>query len=185
MSSLTLSIFLLLPAAAAENKRCSYVARRKWPLGFHSSTTLCARTPSSTPPPFTTSIPSILVPPTSETPIGTTPLILTHSITSTIPILLSVNYTLLILLLNWFLSFYAYFLLLLCFLQDCINESYRSSLHIQDVGVEDDRSSLDDGESSRVGYNILTIDGTPVFSFWFYLIVDYDSSWKQKVILFS
>lgn len=45
----------------------------------------------------------------------------------------------------------------------CIHESYRNSLPLHSVGVEEDRSSLENNGSSRDPYNILTInDITPI-----------------------
>ncbi|KAJ4966753.1 hypothetical protein NE237_018602 [Protea cynaroides] len=41
---------------------------------------------------------------------------------------------------------------------DCIHESYRSSLPLHGVGVEEDRSGLENSGSSRPTYNILTIE---------------------------
>ncbi|XP_058098064.1 uncharacterized protein At2g02148 isoform X2 [Magnolia sinica] len=41
---------------------------------------------------------------------------------------------------------------------DCIHESYRNSLPLHGVGVEEDRSGLENGGSSRSPYDILTID---------------------------
>ncbi|KAK9105880.1 hypothetical protein Scep_022724 [Stephania cephalantha] len=41
---------------------------------------------------------------------------------------------------------------------DCIHDSYRSSLPLHAVGVEDDRSGLENSGSSRSPYDILTID---------------------------
>ncbi|CAL5430270.1 unnamed protein product [Camellia sinensis] len=41
---------------------------------------------------------------------------------------------------------------------DCIHEPYRNSLPLQSVGVEEDRSSLENNGSSRGPYDILTTD---------------------------
>uniref|UniRef100_A0A5B7BGS2 Zinc finger C2HC domain-containing protein n=1 Tax=Davidia involucrata TaxID=16924 RepID=A0A5B7BGS2_DAVIN len=41
---------------------------------------------------------------------------------------------------------------------DCIHESYRNSLPLHSVGVEEDHSSLENNGSSRGPYDILTID---------------------------
>ncbi|XP_038906985.1 uncharacterized protein At2g02148 isoform X1 [Benincasa hispida] len=41
---------------------------------------------------------------------------------------------------------------------DCIHESYRSSLPIHTVGVEEDRSSLENSGSSRLSYDSLTVE---------------------------
>ncbi|XXG72007.1 hypothetical protein AAC387_Pa07g1198 [Persea americana] len=41
---------------------------------------------------------------------------------------------------------------------DCTHESYRNSLPLHDVGVEEDRSGLENNGSSRSPYDILTID---------------------------
>ncbi|KAL5983162.1 hypothetical protein ACLOJK_017244 [Asimina triloba] len=41
---------------------------------------------------------------------------------------------------------------------DCIHESYRNALPLHGVGVEEDRSSLENGGSSRPPYDILTIE---------------------------
>ncbi|XP_031742092.1 uncharacterized protein At2g02148 isoform X2 [Cucumis sativus] len=41
---------------------------------------------------------------------------------------------------------------------DCIHESYRSSLPIHTVGVEEDRSSLENTGSSRLSYDSLTVE---------------------------
>ncbi|XP_057991672.1 uncharacterized protein At2g02148 isoform X2 [Hevea brasiliensis] len=43
---------------------------------------------------------------------------------------------------------------------DCMHESYRNSLPLHGVGVEEDRPSLENNGSSRVAYDILTIEGT-------------------------
>lgn len=40
-----------------------------------------------------------------------------------------------------------------------MHESYRNSLPLHGVGVDDDRSSLDNNGSSRSPYDILTIEG--------------------------
>ncbi|KDP23022.1 hypothetical protein JCGZ_01685 [Jatropha curcas] len=48
---------------------------------------------------------------------------------------------------------------------DCIHESYRNSLPLHGVGVEEDRSSLENSCSSRASYDILTIeDVSPIES---------------------
>ncbi|XP_050275755.1 uncharacterized protein At2g02148 isoform X2 [Quercus robur] len=48
---------------------------------------------------------------------------------------------------------------------DCMHESYRNSLPLHGVGVDDDRSSLDNNGSSRSPYDILTIeDVSPIES---------------------
>ncbi|CAL1392507.1 unnamed protein product [Linum trigynum] len=48
---------------------------------------------------------------------------------------------------------------------DCIHESYRSSLPLHGVGVEEDRSSVENSGSSRVPYNLINIeDVTPIES---------------------
>ncbi|KAL2233220.1 UNVERIFIED_CONTAM: hypothetical protein Sindi_1502000, partial [Sesamum indicum] len=41
---------------------------------------------------------------------------------------------------------------------DCMHESYQSSLPLHSMGVEDDRSSLENNGSSSGPYSILTID---------------------------
>lgn len=41
---------------------------------------------------------------------------------------------------------------------DCMHESYRSPLPLHTVGVEEDRSSLDNSGSSRLSYNSLTVE---------------------------
>ncbi|XP_057962829.1 uncharacterized protein At2g02148 isoform X6 [Malania oleifera] len=46
---------------------------------------------------------------------------------------------------------------------DCMHESYRNSLPLDSVGVEEDRSSLENSESSRGPYDMLTFDDvTPI-----------------------
>ena len=40
-----------------------------------------------------------------------------------------------------------------------MHESYRSPLPLHTVGVEEDRSSLDNSGSSRLSYNSLTVEG--------------------------
>ena len=40
-----------------------------------------------------------------------------------------------------------------------MHDSYRTSLPLHGVGVEEDRSSLENNESARGSYDILTIDG--------------------------
>lgn len=40
-----------------------------------------------------------------------------------------------------------------------MHESYQSSLPLHNMGVEDDRSSLENNGSSSVPYSILTIEG--------------------------
>lgn len=40
-----------------------------------------------------------------------------------------------------------------------MHESYRNSLPLHGVGVDDDRSSLDNNGTSRSPYDILTIEG--------------------------
>lgn len=40
-----------------------------------------------------------------------------------------------------------------------MHDSYRSSLPLQNVGLEEDRPVLEDGEASRNLYVLLTIDG--------------------------
>ncbi|KAJ9159643.1 hypothetical protein P3X46_025134 [Hevea brasiliensis] len=48
---------------------------------------------------------------------------------------------------------------------DCMHESYRNSLPLHGVGVEEDRPSLENNGSSRVAYDILTIeDASPIES---------------------
>ncbi|KAF2321251.1 hypothetical protein GH714_036739 [Hevea brasiliensis] len=48
---------------------------------------------------------------------------------------------------------------------DCMHESYRNSLPLHGVGVEEDRPSLENNGSSRVAYDILTIeDVSPIES---------------------
>ncbi|KAF3974972.1 hypothetical protein CMV_001746 [Castanea mollissima] len=48
---------------------------------------------------------------------------------------------------------------------DCMHESYRNSLPLHGVGVDDDRSSLDNNGTSRSPYDILTIeDVSPIES---------------------
>ncbi|CAN1296119.1 Uncharacterized protein At2g02148 [Linum perenne] len=60
---------------------------------------------------------------------------------------------------------------------DCMHESYRDSLQIHGVGVEDDRSSIENSGSSRVAYNLLNIeDVSPIESArarFLQIIVDY------------
>ena len=51
-----------------------------------------------------------------------------------------------------------------------MHESYRNSLPLHGVGVDDDRSSLDNNGSSRSPYDILTIEGITIdFIFFFFL----------------
>lgn len=50
-----------------------------------------------------------------------------------------------------------------------MHESYRNSLPLHGVGVDDDRSSLDNNGSSRSPYDILTIEGITI-DFIFFLI---------------
>lgn len=44
-------------------------------------------------------------------------------------------------------------------LQDCMHESFRNSLPLHSVGVEDDHTGLENSESSTNAYSILGIDG--------------------------
>lgn len=41
-----------------------------------------------------------------------------------------------------------------------MHESYRNSLPLHGVGVEEDRTSLENNGSSRGAYDMLTIEGT-------------------------
>ena len=50
-----------------------------------------------------------------------------------------------------------------------MHESYRNSLPLHGVGVDDDRSSLDNNGTSRSPYDILTIEGITI-DFIFFLI---------------
>ena len=49
-----------------------------------------------------------------------------------------------------------------------MHESYRNSLPLHSVGVDEERSSLENNGSSRGSYDILTIDGK-VLSYCFVL----------------
>lgn len=50
-----------------------------------------------------------------------------------------------------------------------MHESYRNSLPLHGVGVDDDRSSLDNNGSSRSPYDILTTEGITIdFIFFFF-----------------
>lgn len=50
-----------------------------------------------------------------------------------------------------------------------MHESYRNSLPLHGVGVDDDRSSLDNNGTSRSPYDILTIEGITIdFIFFFF-----------------
>ena len=51
-----------------------------------------------------------------------------------------------------------------------MHESYRNSLPLHGVGVDDDRSSLDNNGSSRSPYDILTIEGIMIDFFFFFLL---------------
>ena len=48
-----------------------------------------------------------------------------------------------------------------------MHESYRDSLPLHTVGVEEDRSSLENNGSSGGPYDILTINGKLHFSLYF------------------
>lgn len=50
-----------------------------------------------------------------------------------------------------------------------MHESYRNSLPLHSVGVEEDRSTLENNGPSTVAYDILTIDGT--FSFLLIIVL--------------
>lgn len=54
-----------------------------------------------------------------------------------------------------------------------MHESYRNSLPLHGVGVDDDRSSLDNNGSSRSPYDILTIEGIMI-----------DFIFKKKILNF-
>ena len=50
-----------------------------------------------------------------------------------------------------------------------MHESYRNSLPLHGVGVDDDRSSLDNNGSSRSPYDILTIEGITIDFIFFFI----------------
>lgn len=55
-----------------------------------------------------------------------------------------------------------------------MHESYRNSLPLHGVGVDDDRSSLDNNGSSRSPYDILTIEGITIdFIFFFFFKLEF------------
>lgn len=54
-----------------------------------------------------------------------------------------------------------------------MHESYRNSLPLHGVGVDDDRSSLDNNGSSRSPYDILAIEGIMI-----------DFIFKKKILNF-
>lgn len=54
-----------------------------------------------------------------------------------------------------------------------MHESYRNSLPLHGVGVDDDRSSLDNNGTSRSPYDILTIEGIMI-----------DFIFKKKILNF-
>ena len=50
-----------------------------------------------------------------------------------------------------------------------MHESYRNALPLHGVGVDDDRSSLDNNGSSRSPYDILTIEGITIDFIFFFI----------------
>ncbi|THU63661.1 hypothetical protein C4D60_Mb01t18170 [Musa balbisiana] len=67
---------------------------------------------------------------------------------------------------------------LLPLLADCVHDSYRNSIPLHGVGVDDDRSALEhSGRSPSPSYNILTHEGVS-FSQWMFL-----TSWSAFILV--
>lgn len=53
------------------------------------------------------------------------------------------------------------------FIQECLDEAYKSPIQIPHIGVEDDRSSLGSSGSLRNSFNALTTKGNFSFSTYY------------------